>query len=68
MDSTDAGDNLSSPSPRGCHPVAAILTSAANAVAYMPSNESDVLLSDEDDDDVSTGSAQNDKVRCHPII
>lgn len=43
----------SSPSPSAPHPVAAVLGSSSNAVAYMPSNEGNVLSSEDDEDEVS---------------
>lgn len=53
--SGDLGDLLSSPSPAGTHPVAAVLVTSSNAVAYMPSNEDCVLSSEDEDDNVSSG-------------
>lgn len=50
--------------PRGPHPVAAVLGSSSNTIAYMASNKQDVLSS-EDDDDVSIGA--NESVRVHAV-
>lgn len=64
IDGTDDPDRLrSSPSPTGPHPVAAVLGSSSNAVAYMPSNESNVLSSDsEDNNEVSFGDGDDKSV------
>lgn len=57
----------SSPVQQAPHPVAAVIASSSNAVAYMAPNTSNVMSSDSSGDEVSFGSGDGGQVCAHHV-